>query len=180
LSVLSGIVDFIKLLILNSHLINAIEISELFDCGHYGELRATYCFLTQKSPLYDSGLFRDSLKSIRRLEMTYSFIPEGDAWAYSTNCCHVLANNKLYTLNCRRKKARYVSNGLFCDSCKSIRRLEMTYSFIPEGDAWAYSTNSCHVLANNKLYTINCRRKKARYVSNGLITTLSSQFSAWK
>jgi hypothetical protein len=50
LSVLSGIVDFIKLLILNSHLINAIEISELFDCGHYGELRATYCFFDTKKP----------------------------------------------------------------------------------------------------------------------------------
>ncbi|MBO1898677.1 hypothetical protein HNW13_023350, partial [Shewanella sp. BF02_Schw] len=63
--------------------------------------------LNTKKPLHHSGLFRDFLKSIRRLEMTYSFIPEGDAWAYSTNCCHVLANNKLYTINCRRKKARY-------------------------------------------------------------------------
>jgi hypothetical protein len=54
----------------------------------------------------------------------------------------------------------------------------MTYSFIPEGDAWAYSTNCCHVLANNKLYTINYRRKKARYIIAGFFTTLSSKLGA--
>jgi hypothetical protein len=50
--------------------------------------------------------------------------------------------------------------------CCFIRRLEMTYSHMG--------------ISATRLSCLNLRRKKARCISNGLITTLASKFGAWK